>query len=215
MPTIQGIDAYDHGFDVPADYDAVFGSPAAVTTPLYQNRLNTLEFLTASGNLGIRKNLTGSPTLAWTGFPWRTNAYSTSPNLVQIANFSTGSQVGRIWLNPTGVYLNTVGTFGSITAVSLNTWYWIEVIAELTGTTMNLFGRINGVDMDSSSDTVTAGQTWSYIQLLSLPGDTAGVTTNYGGYWAWGTASSTADWLGEPSAEKQSIYMSRSRRVYR
>lgn len=202
MPTIQGgPDAFDHGFDVPADYDNTFGTFDALTSPLYQNRLNTLHALTNGTNQGVRKNISGSPQRAWAAFPFR---YTPQPSgsTVQVFNFGTNSGVtGGLGVGSTGFFTFTsAGGVGAPEfAASANTWYWIELIYSVSGTAHTTHARINGSDGPTANGTSTDTFV-TFNQVLSTAGNPTGFDLYWGGYWVWGTAASTTDWLGEPSA---------------
>lgn len=200
MPTVQGTDAFDHGFDAPADYDNVFGTPAAVTTPLYQSRLNTLQLTASASNEGVRKNISGTPTIGWAGFPFAIDSLVTG-EVIGVANFGTASgAVARLYAGSTGLLLSDVpGTSSTAeTAISPDTFYWIEMLYDCVNHDARVY--INGA-LALSLDGSGTATTISFHQLLASPfgGSPAGVQLWYGGYWAWGSAASLSDTLGEPS----------------
>lgn len=204
MPTIQGgPDAFDHGFDVPVDYDNVFGTPTAVTDPLYQGRLNSLE-INAPGNEGVRKNYSGGTTRAWVGFPIRFASFPTGGD-TRVLTISAASDLAECFLYVNGsgqMYMNVGPNFStSSSALSLDTFYWIEAIFDVSTTTYSGTWRISGSDQDDvDSGVLASASTCDYNQLLSFSGE--GTMTWYaGGYWVWGSAASASDWLGEPSVE--------------
>lgn len=198
MPTTQGTDDFNHAISA-AFYDSVFGVPAAVTSPLYQVQPKTLQIVTTGGNIGVRKNITGAPTRAWAAFPFRTPALPTS-TAVRLCNFSAngGATIGAIELGAGGMYATLGATIGASTVISIDTWYWIECILDVTTTAGTMNWRMAGTTRGQAAATITAG-TVDFHQLLSLAADPSGFTLNYG-MWKWGTATSITDWLGEPAA---------------
>lgn len=209
MPTVQGTDAFDHGFDVPADYDAKFGTPTAVTTPLYQSKLNTLE-INSPGNEGVRKNITGSPSRGWMGFPIRIPASPTTTSVVLAAMHSVTSNIqAKVQVNTSrvmGAYIGG-GSVATGPTLAVDTWYWVELIYDASAATHALYWRVNGVDQSLATVAATGSDTVNYGQILSGSGD--GTLTWYcGGKWSWGSAASSTDWLGEPSAPSGDLVMS-------
>ena len=199
MPTVQGTDSFDHGFDVPADYDSVFGTPTAVTTPLYQDRLNSLE-INSPGNEGVRKNITGSPVRGWSAFPLRVPSALPSGDVVTLGLQDAASVPARIIVTSSGIYASLGASFVTATSFSVDTWHWVEMIYDVNDGTgiKKLYWRMDGTD----KETVTlssAASTVSFAQIVSLSGN-ASLTWYTGGYWVWGSAASSSDWLGEPSA---------------
>lgn len=204
MPTVQGIDSFDHGFDVPDDYDAFFNvdgvDPSAVTDPLYQGRLNSLRISPTGSNEGVRKNLTGSPSRGWTGFPYRIASSPSGPQGISRLHSLTSNNNAAIAVTSTReifAFFTTPGTVESGPVLDVDTWYWIEQIFNVIGDTHTLFWRVNGVDQVPVTVAGTAGDSVQYAQLFSTSGE---ATWYAGGYWAWGSAASDSDWLGEPVA---------------
>lgn len=205
MPTIQGgPDAFDHGFDAPADYDNVFGTTVAVTSPLYQSRLNTLELVADASNNGVRKNISGSPTIGWAAFPFAIDSLVTG-EVLPVANFGTASgAVARLYCGSTGLLLSDVpGAAGSSEfAISTDTFHWVEMLYDCANHDARVY--IDGslaISVDGSGTATTI----SFHQLLLGPfgGSPAGVKVWYGGYWVWGSGAALDDILGEPSAGPQ------------
>lgn len=198
MPTIQGTDAFDHGFDVPADYDATFGTPTAVASPLYQGRNYSLE-INSPGNEGVRKNYTGSPTRTWAGFAVYTNSLPPGPAGVTIFGMqSAASDVARVYFDASvGIAAYTSTGSSSSTAITLTTFNWIEVIFNVAANPHTMFWQVNGSNGPSVPSHAVAASTVDFNQLVALAGDDT-LSFYIGGYWAWGTASSDSDWLGEP-----------------
>lgn len=216
MPTVQGTDLFTNV--VAGSYDAFFNvdgvDPSGVTSPVYQDSTHSLKITPTGSNEGIRKNLTGSPSRGWTGFAYQVDAapsggqgisriHSNISNLNATLSISTGMVLF--------VFITGGSSFNGPT-ISADTWYWIEQIYNVTGTTHTLLWRVNGVDQTSATATGTASDSVTYAQPFS----TSGGATWYAGKWSWGSAANDADWLGEPSAgvEKQSYYAYR-RRSYR
>lgn len=217
MPSIQGEDSFDHGFDVPADYDAVFSTPApiAVDTPQYLDEPKALEIVSGTGNTGVRKNITGAPSRGWTGFALEIGADPTTTSITVAAMLAVTSNFqARIAVNTDGLIFAFISGGGTTPSgpdiVADPGYHWIEYQYDLTQTTHRVRWRVDDVLQTPAELTgQTAGDTVSYGQLLSATGN--GVSTWHGAAWKWGTASSDDDWHGEPSIEKQSFYVSRRR----
>lgn len=202
MPTQQGTDSFDHGFDVPADYDAVFGSPTSAGSPLYQGRNASLRIDAASGAAthGVRKNITGSPGLGWMGFPLRISATPAGAVTLAALHSVTSDKQARIQVNASrvlGAYI-AGGSLQTGATISVDTWYWIEMIYDATAATHSLYWRVAGSDQTTATVSATGSDTCDFSQLFSLFDD-ASLTWYSGGYWSWGSASTSSDWLGEPS----------------
>lgn len=199
MPTVQGTDAFDHGFDVPADYDTVFGTPTAVTSPLYQGRLNSCE-IDSPGNEGVRKNITDSPSRGWMGFPFRIPSNPSGGALTLCAMHSVTSNIQcRITVNTSGQMRAFIGAGTDVGGPTLTpeVFYWVELIYNVVDTTHTLLWRVNGGDQPTPTVSATGSDSIDYGQLVSLSGGGT-VTWHAGGYWSWGSAASDTDWLGEP-----------------
>ena len=68
----------------------------------------------------------------------------------------------------------------------------------MSGSSHNVYGHIEGVGMNTPSAHAAGSSTTIELHQILNFGDTAG-ETYYFGMWKWGAASSTSDWLGEPS----------------
>ena len=62
-----------------------------------------------------------------------------------------------------------------------------------------LYWRVNGAVQTSDSRGGTTASTGNFVAFGSEAADN-GLTWYGGAYFAWGSATSTSDWLGEPSA---------------
>lgn len=141
MPTVQGTDDFNHNIDASYYVDGFFGAPTAVTSPLYHTQPKSLSIVSTGANVGARHNLTGTPSRGWHAFPWRTTSHP--PADVTIANMtSTGGQRGALHHGATGIFLNMSGSLGAVTAISLNTWYWVEMIYDATTGTHDIYARV-------------------------------------------------------------------------
>lgn len=200
MPTIQGgPDAFDHGFDVPADYDAIFGTPTAVTTPLYQDRLNSLE-INSPGNEGVRKNISGSPGRAWMAMPVRVPSTPSSVAVVLAALHSVTTNIqARVAANIDGNFQAYVGAGTPVAGPSLapESFHWLQMIYNTLTTTHTLHWRLGTATQTPATVAGTASDSVDYGQVMSLSGNGT-LTWHVGGYWLWGTASADDDWLDEP-----------------
>jgi hypothetical protein len=204
MPTVQGTDDFNHAIDAGYYTDAFFspgaGNPEAVNSPLYRSQPKSLHITTAAGNSGVRHNITGAPTRGWAAFPLQVSALATAGD-VMVAGFqSAATDVGRLHLGSSGLFLvNSTGTTGAEFAITPNTWYWVEMIFDVSGANHNVYGRVAGSDMTSpAAFSAGAGSSLDFHQLISLAGDTPALS-EYFGMWEWGSAASNSDWLGEPS----------------
>jgi hypothetical protein len=200
MPTVQGTNNFDHAIDAAYYTDGFFssaGSPDAVTSPVYDGQAKSLRIVTDGNNIGARHNITGTPARGWAGFAFRTAGLPTTSG-VFVCSFGTASGVvPALSLGTTGLYATIGGATGAEFAISANTWYWVECIADVSGTTRRMHFRVEGTD-GASAESTDAATTISWHQMISFAGDESG-NTSYRGYWQWGSATSATDWLGEPS----------------
>lgn len=200
MPTVQGTDDFNHTI-VSGSYDAFFGAPTQVLTPIYQSQPATLKIAPDNVNTqGVRKNITGSPTKGWMAWALRFETIPTTAGVLcgelrdaaaTVARFTVAATTGELFCYVSG---GATRSWGNITA---DTWYWIEAIFDVNDGTgvKKCYWRVNGVDQTTATDTVAAS-TISWSQLVS----TSGFGDWYCGLWKWGTASTTSDWLGEPTS---------------
>ena len=195
MPTVQGTDDFNHAIDAGFYTDGFFGTPVAVGTPLYASQPATLEIETPGGAEGVRHDLSGSPTRGWAAFPFQTPALASGS--FSVANFSTpGGSSGQMLLGSTGLFIANSTNNGAETPITPDTWYWVEMIFDVSANPHQVYGRVNGVDMGAPpTGHAVAADAIEFHQLVNF-GDT-GETALYG-WWQWGTAASISDWLGEP-----------------
>jgi hypothetical protein len=214
MPTVQGTDDFDHAIDGTYYADGFFGAPTAVTSPLYASQAKSLQIVSDGGNVGARHNITGTPTFGWAGFAFNADTLPGASD-VEIATFGTAAGVvPAVVLSSVGIYATIGGDIGVEFALSTDTWYWIECIADVSGATQRMHFRVEGVDGDPA-EIAGGASTISWHQHISFAGNPAGFTS-WRSLWKWGSATSASDWLGEPSAaEKQTFYASRRRMVAR
>lgn len=217
MPDVQGIDSFDHGFDVGPDYDQVFtvAQLSAVTSPLYQERLNSLRVdVIASTNIGVRKNITGSPSRGWTGFPLMIDDNPVTSSISVLGLHSVTSNIqARLAVSTGGVLFAFIGGGSNQNGptLTLDTFYWIEVIYDVSAATHELLWRVNGVDQTTATVAATGSDSIDYGQLVTVSGSGTGIWYA-GGYWSWGSAISDTDWLGEPSPPSSGEYFIPARR---
>lgn len=200
MPTVQGTDDFNHTI-VAGAYDAFFGTPTQVLTPIYQSQPATLKVPSDNVNtVGVRKNITGAPTKGWmaTAFRFETIPTVTGVNFAELRD--AAGTVARVGCDSSGNVFafqggSTIQNYGIITA---DTWYWLEMIFDVNDGTgvKKLYWRINGVNQTTCTDTAAAS-TISWSQIVSL--NTNGIADHYSGLWKWGSAATSTDWLGEPS----------------
>lgn len=206
MPTVQGTSNFP-SFNVPADFDVVNGTPTAVSSPLYQNRLNTMQIVAAGGSAqGVEKNLTGTPTRGWMGIALRRDASPSSGLLAgELHNSGAGARAQIRWTAAGELHANLQGetTTANNFATSAGSWYWVEMIYLCAAGTYLLDWQVNGSTQTAAQRTGGAGTTLDFVDAGCDAGDT-GLTFFVGGYWAWGTATSQSDWLGEPSGAQPS-----------
>jgi len=202
MPTVQGTDDFGHGTVTAPPYDFVFGVPTIITSPVYPNGgVKTLSVVTTGGNIGVRYNITGTPARGWNGFAFRLTA-----DWVQTQFATIGALAGngpRLAINVSrqlyGFFTGGGAASTPSATLDLDTWYWIEMIANMNPTTRTCNWQLNGSDMGSFSKSGETASTAEMSQLLSYSGDPTGGTLLFG-YWEWGLAANDTDWLGEPAA---------------
>lgn len=192
MPTVQATDDFNHAIDAGYYTDGFFGTPTAVSSPLYQSQPKSLEIITGAGATGVRENLTGTPTHGWMAFPFRTSAVA---DVIQVANFWAAgfSEAGTLNMTSTGLYV-TLATDSTAIAISANTWYWVEMIYDVSANPHELFLKVGGTTVSTTS--AVAATTVESAQLLGQ--FTPSKTFHYG-LWKYGSAASDSDWLGEPT----------------
>lgn len=205
MPSVQGTDDFNHAIDSGYYTDGFFGAPTAVSAPLYGFQPKSLSIVTDGGNVGARHNITGTPTFGWAAFPYRTPALSASAHAVHSFGNTSGATVGAIYLNSTGLYTTVGGVDGATFAISVNTWYWVETIFDVSTGTHTVYMRVSGTDAATAS-TASAATTITWSQLMSFAGDPSSETSYYG-LWKWGSSTSTTDYLGEPLAALRSQFL--------
>lgn len=200
MPTIQGTDPFTNV--VAGNYDAFFNvdgtDPSGVTSPLYQDCTHSLRISPTGSNEGVRKNLTGSPSRGWTGFPYYiTTSPSGGQGILRMSAVTAGI-LANVSISAARAIHAFVGA-GSVVngpTLDIDTWYWIEAIYNVLSNPHVLHWRVNGVDQTPAEVAATGGDSVGYAQLFSSSG---GATWYAGGKWSWGSATSDSDWSGEPS----------------
>ena len=197
MPTVQGTDDFNHAIDAGYYTDGFFGSPDAVGAPRFLSAPASLRIETSGGNEGVRHNITG--TRGWAAFPFQTPALPASGSY-SIANLGTpGGSVGALLIGTTGLFLANSTTNGAEFAIDPDTWYWVEMIFDVSESNHNVYGQVAGVNMSTPGvHAAGAPTTIEFHQLLNF-GDAAGETYYYGS-WQWGTAAFDSDFLGPPGA---------------
>lgn len=213
MPTTLGTNNFDHNIDGTYYVDGFWSSggyPTNVASPVYQSQPKSLQITTDGNNIGCRHYITGSRTMAWVGFAFRSAGKPVSSSVAVLWNqcADPGAERGDVYLGSTGLFVNTGGDIGAEYSISIDQWYWVEVIYDVSTTTHAIYMRVGGVDTDVASTSGTA-TTISHCQFISGSGDPSGYTY-YIGDWRYGYASSTSDWLGEPSASTPSLRTTRS-----
>lgn len=197
MPTVQGTDDFDHAIDT-SFYDAVFGAPVAVASPLYQSQPRSLEVVSAGSNIGVRKNYSGSPARGWLAAPLRVASALPADDVV-VASFLSGTgTVARLVVATVGLYPFVSGQTQPEVAIDPDEFNWVEAIFDVSGTTHALHWALNGVTQTPATLTGQVASSVVYNQLVSLSGNAA--LTWHAGLWKWGSAASSSDWLGEPAA---------------
>ena len=209
----MAVDDFNHAIDSGYYTDGFFGSPTAVGTPLYQGRNPSLE-INSPGNEGVRHNYAGGTTRGRVGFPFRTPAFPTGGDTRLLTISSAGDLAEcSLYVTEGGSLLINVGAnFTPNVGISIDTFYFIEVIFDVSTTTYTATWEVDGVSKTGvSSGVLGSASTCDYNQLLSFTGE--GTMTWYaGGYWEYDVVSSGTDFLGAPSGvEMQSYYTSRQR----
>lgn len=203
MPSVQGIDDFNHNIDAAYYSDGFTGTPTGVSTPLYQTRNRTLQVDAALANEYVIHNISAAPARGWFAFPLRRDAAPSAGGLLVCEIHAvTNNTRGQIRYTGTGGILASIigETTGSTQfATSTGTFYWVEAILDASGTTHSLYWRVNGTNQTTCAKTGLSADTVNYVALGSEASDN-GLTWYTGGYWAWGSAVSTTDFLGEPSA---------------
>jgi hypothetical protein len=199
MPTLQIEDDFNHAISAAYYTDAFFvdgaNDPEGVAYPLFRAQPKSLLIHSEGDNTGPRENITGSPTLGFMAFPFRMeNLVSGSDVVVSALLPAVGAQA-RMAVNSSGGTYAYIGGGSSQTGPTFvaDTWYWIEMIYDVSGATAELHWRVDDVTQTTAMLAQTAS-TISSSQLVSLFGN--GTMDWYAGWWGLGEAASTSDWLG-------------------
>jgi len=199
---VQGTDDFTNV--VAGSYDAFFNvdgvDPSGVTSPLYQDCTHSLRISPTGSNEGVRKNLTGSPSRGWTGFPYQIEATPSGGQGILRLHSNISNINASISIDGTHTSFAFIGGGSSIAGptLAIDTWYSIEAIYNVINTTHELLWRIDGVDQTAATVAATASDAVTYAQLFSTSG---GATWYAGGKWSWGSAANDADWSGEPTVD--------------
>jgi hypothetical protein len=201
MPALQGVDSFAHRVASAAGgglYDTVFGTPTFDTGTVYEGGLASM-LIDSPGNEGVRNLITGTPTRGFVAFALRFSAFPTGADTRLLTISSLGDLAECfLYINTIGqLYINVGPNFSpNAAALSLDTWYWIEVIFDVSTTTYTATWRINEASQTGvNSGVLASASTIDYAQLLSFSGE--GTMTWRCGGWTWGSASSGTDWLGK------------------
>ena len=200
MPTVQGSDNFGHGTATAPPFSLIFGAPTIVTSPVAPNvGSKTLSVVSTGSDIGARYNITGTPGYGWTAIYFRIT--SDWQDIYFLTLGATAGNSAILALNASRqVYgFFTGGGASSVpsAALSLDTWYWIEMITQFSATTRTTWYRLNGVDQGSFDKSGESSGTCDHAQFLSYALNDAGGTL-LNGYWMWGSATSSTDWYGEP-----------------
>lgn len=205
MPTVQGTDDFNHAIDAGYYADGFFGAPTAVTSPLYQSNPKSLSIVADGGNQGVRHNVSGTPTRGWAAFAFRAESLPVAATTAVCTFGTAGGVVPALYMGSVGIYASIAGVDGTELAISADTWYWVECIADVSGATRRMHYRVGGVDGTTAEHTDVA-TTISWHQFISFAGDTSAVQRYYS-WWNWGEAASASDWLGEPAGFRRSQHL--------
>lgn len=200
MPTVSGTDLFSHGdFTVPGGgpYHGMVGSlPTDDHSQVPYGEIAVAKW-TLTGYLRYAHG--SPPSRGWAGFFFRMNTGEEpagNQTILQYWTLGFGQASKIYWIPATNEFAFTVGdiTYNNV-AIALDTYHWIELIFDASGTTHTLYYRIDGGTAASVSDSGGgAGTTVQYLELGSLFAD----FTSRFGHVMWGSAASTSDWLGQP-----------------
>ena len=215
--TTQFTDDFNHAITAPTFYPNVFSTPTSVGSPVFQSQPASLEVISAGSNIGVRKNITGSPVMPWTAFAWQAdaNASVTSAATIVALHPAVGNEF-RIAIGTDGV-IHAQFTAGSVvngstyaTYGGAGTWLWIEAKADFNGTTYTGYWRINDVDQTNATKSGETASSCDYMQLISYSG--GGNLTWHAGNWNGGYADNSTDWMGTPSTSTPQLLVPVRRR---
>jgi len=211
MPTVHGTDLFHHNdFTVPGGgpYIEVGGTPERDLTVLRPGDPASLLISTGATVEQLGSQLkTPLPVRGWHGFAWRLNSAPAAD--VVLARFWTagfGTSAGLEYFVAGQELQHFLGANTARIAVSLNTWYWVEQIFDVSGTTYALYTQVNGVDLTSVTTTGTASTVeYTYLQGYNI--------THRFSRHMWGAAASVTDWHGDPANKRPALYTSIPMRV--
>lgn len=196
MPTIQRVDDF-----VTQNWSTSSGTPLRVATPLHAQEKSSLEISTSAAlEYVIYSAFGGTPTMVVCGFWFYLNALPAANTM--IAKIDMGPVEGRIRTNPSGqLYIAGDGTPTMASAflannLSIQTWYWIELLVDKSANPWVLKANRDG-NIASTSGAVAASNCGADFVMLGTNG--AETLTAYYSYLEYGTANNNTDWLGAPS----------------
>src|SRR5262249_53719078 len=157
-----------------------------------QNRLYTMAVDSGASAEGVSKNLVGSYSRAWHGFPLRIDGAPSGGGglLGELHSTATTNTRCQIRFTSAGAVVGSIigGTTTGAVTISFGSFHWIEMIADFSSTSCVLYWRIDGSDQTTATKTIASADTGLKTTLESEAGD--GTMTWYaGGYYAFGGAS--------------------------
>lgn len=118
---------------------------------------------------------------------------------IEVASPLSGGSSPRLYYETVAQFVAHLGTgatfgVGGSGTVSVDTWYWLELILDVSGSTWTLDWKQSGTDRSASTISAGAGTTVNSI-VIGQPN--ASAVDVYIACVVYGTASSVTDWPGE------------------
>lgn len=206
MPTLIHQDKFDTG----GTWNLTEGSPTIGSSPATPIGGNSVELNPAAAAESIRYNVfDNTQSRVVVGLWVRFSAFSSSGESRFIGVWGgTGTTFGLMRILPSG----STGLIGDGTPtipnayrsgadLSLDTWYWMQMMFDKTADPWELRGNIEGFSVWNTTATATAG-TFPSTAYVKIGTDlTTNTYTMYVGYLKIGTAASDDDWWEEPSGD--------------
>lgn len=160
-------------------FDSIsFGTGAATfttATPFAGTR--SLRVVTTDGNATLRADITSAPSL-WLAFGLRFNAYpSVTGTAVQFATSTAISAALRVNTNGSLTFRDGATNRWTSTALALNTWYEVHILAT-PGTTgrVKIYNADGSLLTDSNALTLSTAGAVDNVRIGSLAGNAASDT---------------------------------------
>src|SRR5262245_35050971 len=201
MPTITGTDNFSHAsFSVPGggSYIEVNGAPSYDTSILTPGMAGALLLDSSAAREDLGKNIPSPGAIGWQGAWWRlTTEPASQADVFYMWKTAFAGAAGLTYVPSTDqlqFFMSGSANINVFTVV-LNTWYWLELIWDVSSGSHTLAGQINGSNLTSLAGSGSA----SNVEPIYMGQGAAATQSQRFGDWRYGTAASTSDFLGVPT----------------